>query len=179
MSPEELNRRALETVYNELAKSARSLQIVVGEDIHHEESILVAREAHARILRMLDEINEAHTSNLVRHARRELEIVGEDPEFIERYLDIIRVFAAQGHSGGSASVFIPTLNDLLQFKPLTPVTDDPIEWIEVGEKMWQNTRYSAAFTSDPTFKTYWSVDDKILKEDDTRIIYDTKHVMGK
>ena len=159
MNNDELNRRALETVYNELAKSARILQTVVHEDIHHEESILVAQEAHYRILRMLTEIDLDQTSNLMKHARTELEILGEDAEIVERYLDLIRVFAAQGHSGGSASVFIPTITKLLQFENLTPITDEAIEWNEVVSGMWQNTRNSKFFSEDGG-QNYYDVDDK-------------------
>lgn len=63
-------------------------------------------------------------SNLVKHARRELELIGEDPEFIKGYLKVIQAFADMGHSGGSASVAIPTINELLQFNNLSPLIDD-------------------------------------------------------
>lgn len=85
-------------------------------------------------------------SNLVNHARRELEIIGEEPEFVEGYLKVIQAFADMGHSGGSASVAIPTINALLQFKNLAPLTNDPSEWNEVGYGMWQNSRNSEAFS---------------------------------
>ncbi len=64
-------------------------------------------------------------SNLVEHARRELELVGEEEEFIEGYLKVIQAFADMGHSGGSASVAIPVIQTLLQFKNLKPLTDNP------------------------------------------------------
>ena len=93
-------------------------------------------------------------SNLVNHAKRELEMIGEEPEIVEGYLKMIRIFAKMGHSGGSASVFIPTLNQLLQFKNLMPLTNNPNEWNDVGNKMWQNNRNSAAFSNNGG-KTYW------------------------
>ena len=99
-------------------------------------------------------------SNLMIHARRELELLGEEPEIVEGYLKMIQIFADMGHSGGSASVFIPTLNRLLQFKNLKPLTDDPDEWYHHtaeawGEPggVWQNVRNSEAF-SDDGGKTY-------------------------
>lgn len=99
-------------------------------------------------------------SNLMIHARRELELLGEEPEIVEGYLKMIQIFADMDHSGGSASVFIPTLTRLLWFKNLTPLTDDPDEWIhhtaEVwGEPggVWQNVRNGEAF-SDDGGKTY-------------------------
>lgn len=108
------------------------------------EAVKKEREEYARV---------AQESNLYRHAKRELERIGEDPEFIEAYLDIITKFAIQGHSGGSASVFIPTLNKLLNFKPLTPLTNDPEEWMCISGAtsahpggLWQNRRDSEAFS---------------------------------
>ena len=99
-------------------------------------------------------------SNLMIHARRELELLGEEPEFVEGYLKMIQNFVDMGHSGGSASIFIPTLNRLLWFKNLTPLTDDPDEWVHHTEEVWgepggvwQNIRNGEAFSSDGG-KTY-------------------------
>lgn len=99
----------------------------------------------------VDEIHEE--SNLVRHARRELEMIGEEPDTIQGYLEMISIFSRMGHSGGSASVFIPTLSRLLSFENLKPLTDDSKEWMEVGEGLWQNVRNSACFSMDRG-KTY-------------------------
>lgn len=102
--------------------------------------------------------------NLVKHARVELERIGEEPETIDGYLNVIRAFAAMGHSGGSASVAIPVIHRLLQFLPLGPLTDDPDEWQDVsgrmpdGTTMWQNRRDGRAFSQDGG-QTYWLVDD--------------------
>jgi hypothetical protein len=85
-------------------------------------------------------------SNLVDHARRELEIVGEEPDFVKGYLNVIQAFADMGHSGGSASVAIPVINELLQFKNLSPLTDRISEWNEVSVGLWQNSRNSEAFS---------------------------------
>lgn len=100
-------------------------------------------------------------SNLVRHARRELELIGEEPSTIQGYLEMISVFSRMGHSGGSASCFIPTLNTLLQFKNLKPLTDALDEWVYHGESawgakggIWQNVRNGEAFSND-SGKTYY------------------------
>ena len=104
-------------------------------------------------------------SNLVTHARRELELIGEEPETIEGYLKVVQAFADMGHSGGSASIAVPVITELLQFKNLRPLTDDPKEWFfheaaTVGneEGFWQNIRNSAAFSHDGG-KTYYLVSD--------------------
>lgn len=96
-------------------------------------------------------------SNLVDHARRELELIGEDRETIDGYLKVVQAFADMGHSGGSASVAIPVLNELLQFKNLRALTNDPAEWMYHGPDMgdvWQNIRNGEAFSNDGG-KTYY------------------------
>lgn len=98
-------------------------------------------------------------SNLVAHARRELELIGEEPDVIAGYLKVIQAFADMGHSGGSAFVAIPTINRLLSFENLAPLTDDPDDWIEVGYGMWQNRRCSRMFSEDGG-KSYTDVDDR-------------------
>jgi len=99
-------------------------------------------------------------SNLVNHARRELTLIGEESETIERYLNIIKAFSDMGHSGGSASVAIPTINVLLQFKNLSALTNDPAEWMFVGDvsptasELWQSIRNLEAFSHDGG-KSFW------------------------
>lgn len=119
-------------------------------------------------------------SNLVRHAMRELRLLGESPRTIAGYLQMIKIFADMGHSGGSASIFTQTLNDLLQFNNLRPLTNDPAEWQYVGaqfdgQDMWQNTRNGKAFSTDMG-KTYSLLEEaQLLNLDkDTRIIHTSK-----
>lgn len=100
-------------------------------------------------------------SNLVEHARRELNLIGEEPDTISGYLNVVQAFADMGHSGGSASVAIPVINQLLQFKNLQPLTDNPDEWYFHSEGVagvsggfWQNIRNGEAFSHDGG-KTYY------------------------
>lgn len=104
-------------------------------------------------------------SNLVAHAKRELKLLGEDEYFVNEYLKMIQIFADMGHSGFSAAHFTATLNALLQYQNLTPLTDDEDEWMYHGpdlwngtEGIWQNKRSPAAFSSDGG-KTYSFVND--------------------
>lgn len=96
---------------------------------------------------------------LVEHARRELSLVGNDREFNECIIKAIEAFSSYGHSGGSASVAISMINDLLQFKNLTPLTDNVSEWNKIsdtvsGHPSWQSNRNSEAFSNDGG-KTYY------------------------
>lgn len=99
--------------------------------------------------------------NLVRHARRELALIDNDEDFNLSIIEAVRAFSKYGHSGGSASVAIPLLFDLLQFKNITPLTDDPDEWQdrseESGVPMWQSKRNPAAFSEDGG-ETYYLLD---------------------
>jgi len=99
-------------------------------------------------------------SNLVNHAKRELELIGEEPATIAGYLAIVQAFADMGHSGGSASVAIPTINALLQFQNLAPLTNKPDEWEDRSEisgyPIWQNKRNSTVFSYDGGVTT-WQV----------------------
>lgn len=99
-------------------------------------------------------------SSLVEHAKRELALIGNDANFNNSIIDAISEFAKYGHSGGSASVAIPMLNALLQFKNLTPLTDDILEWNEVGPDTWQSNRNPEAF-SDDGGKTYTLISETI------------------
>lgn len=100
-------------------------------------------------------------SNLVQHAERELTLLGEDQETIDGYKKVIQAFADMGHSGGSAAIAIPVINELLQFNNITPLTDNPDEWQYISEDVWgssggiwQNRRSGEAFSNDGG-KTYY------------------------
>lgn len=96
----------------------------------------------------------AEDSNLVAHADLELRLLGEEEETIAGYMKVIRAFSGMEHSGGSASVAIPVLNDLLQYKNLTPLTDHPLEWNPVGRDLYQSVRNPEAFSLDKGLTYY-------------------------
>jgi hypothetical protein len=97
--------------------------------------------------------------SLAEPARRELELVGEEPEIIDWYVKVAETFAEFGHSGASAEYTLRVLEQLLRYKNLTPLTDDPAEWMDVteytaeGTPLWQSLRNSAAFSTNGG-KTY-------------------------
>lgn len=103
-------------------------------------------------------------SNLVDHARRELELAGEDPEFAEHLIKVVETFAEGGHSGSTAAFAIGALTDLLQFRPLTPLTYEPDEWLRHegfgpnGGDLWQNVRDSRIFSNDGG-QTHYNVEE--------------------
>jgi hypothetical protein len=97
-------------------------------------------------------------SNLVGHAERELDLAGlGDPDsdyngmLKDAALQMVKVFAEQGHSGMSASILTGILGKLLAFEPLTPLTGAEDEWLEIpehqrfGDVTHQNLRCSRVF----------------------------------
>lgn len=96
-------------------------------------------------------------SNLVEHARRELELIGEDPVYSASLVAAVAAFGSFGHSGASAEMARAQLHALLGFEALSPLSSDPAEWCDVAEvsgiPLWQNRRNPAAFSED-CGKTY-------------------------
>lgn len=135
--------------------------------------------------------NETEESNLVKHARRELRLAGmfdEDadfgPEFAEHVVGVIAKISEGGHSGGSMELLRGLLDELLQFRPLTPISSDPEEWklrskeesrMEID--FWQNTRDSAAFSTNGG-ATWYLVDGRGPKLGDHIYHRDTGEYLG-
>lgn len=110
-------------------------------------------------------------SNLKEHAEKELRragMLGAEGDKYDEYnnmcgeavLELIDVFQAQNHSGFSASMVLGMFKEVAEFKPLSPLTNDPEEWMEVDDKLWQNRRNSEAFSTDGGY-TYYLLSDKI------------------
>lgn len=110
-------------------------------------------------------------SNLVDHARRELELAGlfsPDSSYGgmlgPAIMKMVEVFAAEGHSGFSAGMARSIFARVAAFKPLSPITADPDEWMDVAERApgekgacWQNKRNPSLFSEDGG-KTYRDLD---------------------
>lgn len=96
-------------------------------------------------------------SNLVAHALRELDLIGETsheaPSMRDCAVQVVRTFAEQGHSGSSAAWLSAVLDKLLRFQPLSVITDDPADWMEVADDLWQCIRDGECFSKDGG-KTY-------------------------
>lgn len=104
---------------------------------------------------------------LVEYAKNELQIAGlldKDSDYEgrlgESVLELIEVFAKQGHSGGSREMMIGIFTKLAMFHPLTPITSNPDEWMKVSETgpMWQSKRKPTTFSKDGG-KTWYDLDE--------------------
>ena len=124
-----------------------------------------------------DHLNE---SNLIDHAKHELELAGmyDDSDENGKYnklvadavLELVTKFAKQGHSGFSASMVREIFSKVSSFQTLTPITSNIDEWSDVShygdmapDTMWQNKRNPAVFSYDKG-KTWKSVDESIIKK---------------
>jgi hypothetical protein len=90
-------------------------------------------------------------SNLISHAKKELELIGydlnsteENPNkwMVESVLELIQPFANQGHSGSSAPECISLFSQLAKFEPLSPLT--------CNDDLFQNNRCSHVFKENNT-----------------------------
>ena len=106
-------------------------------------------------------------SNIACHAWDELNRAGLFTDAGDFYggmtgravMDLVDVFVEQGHSGMSAAIVVDLLRRVLAFEPLSPLTDDPAEWEEVMDGLWQSRRQPRAFSQDGG-KTYRLNDDR-------------------
>lgn len=81
----------------------------------------------------------------------------------ECVLELLDTWHKQGHSGGSAYMTLEIFNKLVAHKPLTPITDDPDEWMDMseyqgGEPLWQCRRQPTLFSLDGG-KTYYDLNE--------------------
>jgi hypothetical protein len=110
-------------------------------------------------------------SNLVEHAKRELELAWptgqcEMQDAIKAdILALVETFAEQGHSGTTAPYCLQYFQRLANFKNISPLTGADSEWVEVGHNIFQNNRCGEVFKEGKDGQAYWS-NGKIFREPD-------------
>jgi hypothetical protein len=87
--------------------------------------------------------------------------------FGEAVLELVKVFAAQGHSGFSAGMTLHLFQKVASFKLLGPLpnptlTGEYIDHTDIsgGHPTWQSTRLNSVFSMD-NGKTWYDLDKKI------------------
>jgi hypothetical protein len=90
--------------------------------------------------------------NLKEHANYELIRAGlfnndsdYNGEIAKSVMELINVFADQGHSGASANIVRSIFNELAQYKPLGGITGDQDEWHDISNNIFQNKRLGSVF----------------------------------
>ncbi len=117
-------------------------------------------------------------SKMTDWARNELQMAGlfdKDSDYEgmlgEAVMDLLDKFSEQGHSGFSAELTASIFDRLVRWKPLSELTNDPNEWMEITEhqeartpglkgqvRVYQSRRSPDCFSEDGG-QTYYSVDD--------------------
>jgi hypothetical protein len=91
--------------------------------------------------------------SLVEFAKRELEkakLFDKDGDFYggmtgNAVMELIEVFAKQGHSGMSASIVRSLFNQLADYKPITNISNNTWDWNLVSDGLYQHNQVSSVF----------------------------------
>ena len=106
--------------------------------------------------------------SLENYAKRELDMLlnGEDDEMQiminNQILEIIKLFADQGHSGFSSSYAIKIIERLMRWKPIKPLTGEDDEWNKRRDNCWQNKRCSSVFKENGIA---YDIDECVISDD--------------
>lgn len=105
---------------------------------------------------------------LITHAEKEMALAWPEADEMQDMvkkdvLQLIEVFAKQGHSGFSAPYVLAVFYKLAKYEPLGPLTGADAEWTEASEGVFQNSRCSEVFKNGKDGEAYW-VNGKIFRE---------------
>lgn len=109
--------------------------------------------------------------NLTEFAKEELARLGGQGDEMQQMMnkqimEIVETFSNHGHSGFSGQYALNLLKNLLDFKPITPLTGEDDEWAPTfdgnGE---QNRRCSTIFRKIGDNSTAYDIDGKIFSDD--------------
>ncbi len=101
-------------------------------------------------------------SNMLDYTKHELNLIGlkDDSEdemnvtMRKHILHMVKEFEEEGHSGHSASYALAILKKVLNWKPLTDLTGEDDEWMEIADDLYQNKRAFDVFKD--ANGAYWS-----------------------
>jgi len=99
----------------------------------------------------------------------------------EAVKELLLTFQKQGHSGFSAQLTANIFHKLIKGEPLSPLTDDPNEWMEINDSLLQNTRVSTVFIDKKESPKPYTIEGKAFSDDggksyftsrDSRVYFD-------
>jgi hypothetical protein len=95
-------------------------------------------------------------SDLSKHAIGELSLIKEDTKIILWYVSVIEAFNIMQLEPEASDHCVATLTQLLRYGNLAPLTDEPREWVQIGDELWQSIRNRDAFSNNggTTYKLY-------------------------
>lgn len=87
-------------------------------------------------------------------------------------IDLLHVFAKEGHSGSTAPYAIDMFSKLAGFKLIAPLTGEDDEWSEVSEGVFQNRRCSHVFKQKDRFNGQaYDIEGKVFFEECERDLH--------
>ena len=86
--------------------------------------------------------------SVIEQAKSELERINFGDDDTSAMLAILRIFFGRWDSGGAVAAVLPILNKCIAGKPLSPLTGDDNEWMEITDGYFQNVRCSTVFKED-------------------------------
>lgn len=114
--------------------------------------------------------SEDQSSNYIAHLDREWEVLGwpttgDDPQsWTYQHLKLLlREFSDEGHSGSSAPYAVGLFKKTSLFLPLSPLTGEDSEWMEIADGEFQNKRCSHVFKK---HGVAYDIDGKVFVEPD-------------
>ena len=83
--------------------------------------------------------------SIIEQAKDELKRANFGDEDSKVMIEILGMFFGQWDSSGAVHAVAPVLQRLIAGRPITPLTGDPEEWVEVMDGVYQNKRCSTVF----------------------------------
>ena len=113
-------------------------------------------------------------NNFEKHARAEFRAIGWMDErgnfedemqamICANVVDLLNMFAKQGHSGTTGAYALRMFERLVEFKCIAPLTGEDWEWNDTGHNVYQNRRCSSVFKDKETGECY-DIDGKVFWE---------------
>lgn len=88
--------------------------------------------------------------------------------------ELLLVFQKQGHSGYSAQVTASIFYRLIKGEPISPLTAEKDEWVEVSEGLFQSCRVSAVFINKKESDKPYKLDGKAFSDDGGKSYFTNK-----
>jgi hypothetical protein len=112
-------------------------------------------------------------SAMSKHAIVELSLIKEEPKIMLWYVSVLEAYNIMQLTEEASDHCLETLTRLIRYENLAPLTDEPMEWVKVGDDIWQSIRNYDAYSTNggKTFKLHSENNDvehatmKMEKED--------------
>ncbi len=89
----------------------------------------------------------------------------------ESIKELLLTFQKQGHSGYSAQLTASIFYKLIKGEPLSPLTNDPSEWMEVSPNTFQSNRVSNVFIDKGKSEKPYTIEGKAFSDDGGKSYY--------